>query len=63
MAKIIIGVIIGFFALMTMVQMAGEESGAGLMGAFIGFLIIGGLACWLIFSGLKDNQKLNDKSP
>jgi len=55
--KIIIGAIIGLFALITMIQMAGEESGAGLAGAFTGFLLIGGLAGWLIFSGVKGNQK------
>ena len=43
-AKIIIGIIIGFFALFTIVQMAGEETGSGLGGAFTGFIIIGGLA-------------------
>lgn len=56
-AKIISGVIIVFFALKTMVQMAGEVSGAGLAGAFTGFLLIGGLGGWLIYSGVKGNQK------
>ncbi len=56
-AKIIIGIIIGFFALITLVQMAGEESGAGLGGVFTGFILIGGLAGWLIYSGVKGNEK------
>lgn len=60
-AKIIIGGIIGFSALITMVQMAGEESGAGLAGAFTGFLLIGGLAGWLIYSGVKGSQKKNQE--
>lgn len=61
-AKIIIGAIIGFFALTTMIKMAGEESGAGLVGAFTGFVIIGGLAGWLIYSGVKGNQKKNENN-
>jgi hypothetical protein len=60
-AKIIIGAIIGFFALITMVQIAGEERGAGLAGAFTGFLLFGGLAGWLIYSGVKGNQKKNQE--
>jgi hypothetical protein len=59
--KIIFGAIIGFFALITMVQMANEESGAGLAGAFLGFLIIGGLAGLLIYNGVKGNQKKNQE--
>ena len=60
-AKIIIGAILGLFALKTMVQMAKEESGAGLVGAFIGFLIIGGIAGLLIYSGMKGLEKKNEK--
>ncbi len=55
--KIILGAIIGFFALTTFVQMTGEESGAGLTGAFTGFLIIGLFAGWLIYSGVKGNER------
>lgn len=59
--KIIVGAVLGFFSLITMVQMAGEERGAGLAGAFTGFLVFGGLAAWLISSGIKGNQKMNDE--
>ncbi len=59
-AKIISGSIIGLFSLFTMIQMAGEESGAGLIGAFIGFLLIGGLAVWLIYSGIKGKNKYGE---
>jgi hypothetical protein len=55
--KIIIGIFIGICAIKVMVQMASEESGAGLLGAVIGFLIIGGLAGWLIYSGINGRKK------
>jgi hypothetical protein len=55
--KVIIGAILGFCAIKVMVEMASEESGAELFGAFIGFLLIGGLAGWLIYSGLKSTKK------
>jgi hypothetical protein len=51
--KIIIGAILGIASLVTIVQVAGEESGASLFGAFIGFVLLGGLSVWLIYSGLK----------
>jgi flagellar motor component MotA len=56
-AKIIIGAIIGLIGLFTMIQIAGEESGAGLAGAFIGVLLLGILAGWLIYSGIKETKK------
>ena len=59
--KIILGVIIGFATLKTMIEMIGEESGAGLAGAFTGFLILGGLAGWLIYSGITGGEKKNEK--
>jgi len=40
-----------------MVQMVREESVAGLAGTFTGFLFIGGLASWLIYNGVKGNNK------
>ena len=55
--KIILGIIIGIAALITMVEAFGEERGAGLGGAFIGFLLIGGLAFWLIKSGMEGMNK------
>lgn len=58
--KIIIGVILGFFSLKTILQMTGEMNGAGLAGAFVGFLIFGGLSGWLIYSGIKGNQKTEE---
>lgn len=55
--KIIIGIILGIVTLNVMITMAGEESGAGLGGAVTGFIIIGGLSGWLIYSGVKGIQK------
>jgi len=57
--KIIVGLVIGIFSLVTFIQMAGQESGAGLNGAFFAFLIFGGLSAWLIYSGLKSNDTSN----
>lgn len=54
--KIVIGVILGLSGTITFTQMMGEESGAGLGGAFFGFLILGGIAALLIYSGVKGNQ-------
>ena len=51
--KIIVGAILGIASLATVIQVAGEESGAGLFGALIGFILLGGLSVWLIYSGLK----------
>jgi len=51
--KIIVGAILGIASLETIIQVAGEENGAGLFGAFIGFILLGGLSVWLIYSGLK----------
>jgi|GEM_PF-2575999 len=51
--KIIIGAILGIASLVTIIQVASEESGAGLLGASIGFILLGGLSVWLIYSGIK----------
>jgi len=58
--KIIFGIIIGISALNVTIIMSEEEKGAGLAGAFSGFLILGGLSAWLIYSGSKGNKK-NEK--
>ena len=55
--KIIAGAILGFFSFITIVQMAGEERGAGLAGALTGFLIFAAIATWLIYSGVKGNKE------
>jgi hypothetical protein len=59
--KIISGIIIGFFAFVTLIQMVGEERGAGLVGGFIAFLLVAGFSIWLINSGLNGNIKRNRK--
>jgi hypothetical protein len=59
--KIIAGIIIGFFSFVTLIQMVGEERGAGLVGVFIGFLLVAGFSVWLINSGLNGNKKRNRK--
>lgn len=60
--KVILGLILGVAAIVTMVQMAGEEKGAGLAGAFTGFLILGGIAGWLIYSGTKSKGDGKNKN-
>lgn len=55
--KIIIGVILAIAVTNVMITTAGEEKGAGLAGAFTGFILIGGLAGWLIYSGIQGNNK------
>ncbi|MFV0418717.1 MAG: hypothetical protein ACK5KT_08315 [Dysgonomonas sp.] len=51
--KTIVGSIIGIASIVTLTQMIGEEQGGGLIGVFMGFLILGGLSGWLIYSGIK----------
>lgn len=58
--KIIIGLILGMASVLTMFSMLFEERGAGLVGGFIGFILVGGLALWLIISGINGNQR-NEK--
>lgn len=55
--KIIIGVILSIAVTNVMITTAGEERGAALAGAFTGFILIGGLAIWLIYSGIQGNSK------
>lgn len=55
--KIIIGVILGIAVLNVMISTLSTESGAGLAGAFTGFILIGGLSGWLIYSGIKGNRQ------
>lgn len=55
--KIILGVILGLGAINAMIVMGGEESGAGLAGAVTGFVILGGIAGWLIYSGMNHKSK------
>ena len=55
--KVILGLILGIAAIGTMIQMAGEEQGAGLGGAVTGFLLLGGISVWLIYSGTKSKKK------
>ena len=52
--KVIIGIIIAFFSTKTIFEMYNEESGAGLFGAFSGYIIFMAIAIWLIYSGSKD---------
>ena len=52
--KVIIGIIIAFFSTKTIFEMYNEESGAGLFGAFLGYVIFMAIAIWLIYSGSKD---------
>lgn len=52
--KVIIGIIIAFFSTKTIFEMYNEESGAGLFGAFSGYIILMAIAIWLIYSGSKD---------
>lgn len=55
--KIIIGIILIIAAINVLITMAGDERGAGLAGAFTGFIIVGGLGGWSIYSGSKGNKK------
>ena len=55
--KIILGIVLAIAAINVMSTMAGEEQGAGLAGAFTGFLILGGIALWLIYTGIQGNSK------
>lgn len=54
--KVIIGLVVGFFATTTMFQMFFEESGAGLFGAVTGYVIIMTICIWLVYSGLKSKN-------
>lgn len=55
--KIILGAILGITGFSVFIEMVGEESGAGLFGAFTGFLIMEVIAGLLIYSGIKGNEK------
>jgi len=55
--KVIIGIILAIASLNVMITMAGEEQGAGLAGAVTAFIILGGIASWLIYSGMQGNSK------
>lgn len=55
--KIILGIVLAVAALNVLIAMMGEEHGAGLAGAFTGFVIIGSIAGWLIYSGLKSKKR------
>jgi len=61
--KIVIGIILAIASISVMAEMANEESGAGLGGAITGFLIIGGLAAWLIYSGLSVEKTVIKQNP
>lgn len=54
--KVIIGLVVGFFATTTMFQMFSEESGAGLYGAVTGYVIIMAICIWLVYSGSKNKE-------
>lgn len=54
--KVIIGLVVGFFATTTMFQMFFEESGAGLYGAVTGYVIIMTICIWLVYSGSKNKE-------
>jgi hypothetical protein len=56
-AKVIIGLVVGFFATITMFHMFFEETGAGLYGALSGYAVIMAICIWLVYSGAKDNSK------
>ncbi|NDW09405.1 hypothetical protein [Dysgonomonas sp. 520] len=56
--KLILGVILAIASLVTLSQLSGGDAqGAGLAGSLTGFLLIGGLAAWLIYSGTKSDNK------
>lgn len=54
--KNIIGVILILFGTITIVQMSGQESGAGLFGAFAGYLILLAISIWLLYSANKKEK-------
>lgn len=55
--KTILGIILILFGTITIIQMASEERGAGLFGAFTGYIIILGISIWLLYSAnKKDNE-------
>jgi len=56
-AKVIIGLVVGFFATITISQMFFEETGAGLYGALSGYVVIIAICIWLIYSGAKVDSK------
>lgn len=55
--KIIIGVIFAISAISVTITMAEKEQGAGLFGAMTGCLIFIAISIWLIYSGIKGNNK------
>ena len=55
--KLVFGLILGIAAIVTILGMLGEEQGAGLGGALTGFVILMGIAIWLIFSAIKGFEK------
>ncbi|WP_164879130.1 hypothetical protein [Flavobacterium cerinum] len=54
--KIISGAILAIVAINVMITMAGEEQGAGLAGAVTGFIIIGSISAYLLYSGLNSKN-------
>lgn len=55
----ILGVILGIASVVTLIQMSGESRGEEFIGVLIGFLLLGGLAGWLIYSGTKSDKNDN----
>lgn len=55
--KIVIGIVLIIASLVTMSEVSGSDTqGAGLTGSITGFLLIGGLGIWLIYSGSKSDK-------
>ncbi len=55
--KFIFGILLGFFALVTMIQMGSEERGAGLIGALTGFVIVEIIAIYLVYNAYASHSK------
>ena len=59
--KIIIGIVLIVFGTITIIQMYNEESGAGLFGAFTGYVVFLIISIWLIYSATRKQNTSNNK--
>lgn len=59
--KIIIGAIVGISGFYALIEVIGEAtSSAEMGGAITAFIVLGGIAGWLVYSGIKGYEKNED---